>query len=141
MDCEDVEVAMSVGRLTHAMEQHVAECPRCQKSAQVFEAMQAPPSSANEVVLSKLQFEFPKHPSRGGALRLGLSAAALFLVLGAGSMLMKNSPVPQPAVRAGVELDVDVPAFLADAEDGFDLSDDEVSFEIGWPSPTDGDDE
>ena len=141
MDCEDVEVAMSVGRLSQAMELHVAGCPRCRQSARVFQSMQIPPTSADEAVLSKLTFQIPARQRRRGAVRLGLSAAALLLVLGAGSMLMKNASAPQRPVASGVELDVDVPFFLAETDDGFDLSDDEVSFEIGWPSPTDGDDE
>lgn len=141
MDCEDVEVAMSVGRLSQAMEQHVTACPRCQKTARVFQAMQPASSAADEAVLSKLQFDPPARRNHGGALRLGLSAAALLLVLGAGSMLMKNAPESHREVRAGLDVDVDVLPFLVDADDGFDLSDDEVSFEIGWPSPTDGDDE
>jgi hypothetical protein len=139
MNCEDVEVAMSVGRLSPAMEQHVAECPRCQTSARAFQAMHAPSSAADDAVLSKLQLQFPERRNRSGALRLTFAAAALLVLLGAGSLLMKNSAVPQREVSDA--LDLDIPYLLADSEDGFDVSDDEVSFEIGWPSPTEGDDE
>lgn len=154
MKCEDVEVELSGGTVPEAVRAHLETCASCSESAKVLGLAALPAVSESEkLLLSSLaattQKAWRDRQSRTSSVRRVASlalAAGLGALLASGVML-KVMPTPEAKIVTRTEI-VAVPELAAFDKapwgDGvgwgssdFNLSDDEVFFEVGWPSPTD----
>ena len=146
MNCEAAELDLSGEELSPETRAHLADCTSCQATARLLGLAELPPLSELErMTLNGLtvstQQAWKKQQQRGGALRQwgSLALAAGLGALIASAVLVKIAPKPAPAeplVRTVVMTAPEVP--VLDFEEA-NLSDDEVFFDVSWPSPTEGD--
>ena len=146
MNCEDVELELSGDEPSVEARAHLADCASCQATARVLGLAALPALSEIErMTLNGLavstQQAWSRQQKRGGALRQwgSLALAAGLGALIASAVLMKPAPKPmpvEPLVRTIVMTAPEVP--VLDFEEA-NLSDDEVFFDVSWPSPTEGD--
>ena len=144
MNCEDVELELSGGEPSVEARAHVSDCAACQATARVLGLAALPPLSEIERMTvnglsASTQQRWLSQQRRGGALRqwASLALAAGLGALIASAVLVKTGPVTaEPQVRTVLVSAPEVP--VLDFEEA-NLSDDEVFFEVGWPSPTEGD--
>lgn len=149
MNCDDVALELSGGDPSNEARAHLAECSDCQATARVLGLVELPAlTQAERLVVGGLaastQQAWRARRSRGEGLR---RVASLALAAGLGALLASallvdlGSPLPTPTPVASPVRTVmmvtppEIP--VLDFEDN--LSDDEVFFEVGWPSPTEGD--
>ena len=142
--CDDVELELSSGEPSVEARAHVADCVSCQQTAKVLGLAALPPLTQQErLVLNGLsasaQQAWRARGNRSEGLRrvLSLALAAGVGALLASALLVK--PAPEPIVRTVLVSAPDVPVLDFDDSSDANLSDDEVFFELGWPSPTEGD--
>ena len=151
MNCDEVELELS-GREPQEMTSvevraHVADCASCQATARLLGLAALPPLSQTErLVLNGLatttQQTWKAQRQRGQGLRrwASLALAAGLGGLLASAVLHKPEPEPvaalQPQVRTVLVSYPEIPVLEFEEAN---LSDDEVFFEVGWPSPTEGD--
>lgn len=144
MNCEDVEVELSGGSLSEEARAHVQTCASCTETAKVLGLATLPPVSESEKLLlsglaATTQKAWRDQQSRSSsARRVGsLALAAGLGALLASGALMKLMPVPETKIETRTQL-IAVPESAAfETEGDFNLSDEDVFFEVGWPSPTD----
>jgi hypothetical protein len=146
MNCEEVELELSGREPSVEVRAHVSECASCQATARVLGLASLPPLSETErMVVNGLAVStrqaWRSQQQRGGALRqwASLALAAGLGALIASAVLVKERPgpvTPEPLVRTVMMAPPEVPVLDFDEAN---LSDDEVFFEVGWPSPTEGD--
>lgn len=148
MNCEEVELELSGGEPSVEARAHLADCASCQASARVLGLATLPPLTQNErLLLNGLSASAHEAWRARGRRTEGLRRfASLALAAGVGALLasavlVKTLSVPQampvePAVRTVLVAAPEVPVLDFD---GANLVDDEVFFEVGWPSPTEGD--
>jgi len=146
MNCEDVELELSGGEPSVEARAHVSDCAACQATARVLGLAALPPLSEKERMLinglaASTQQRWQAQERRGGAVRqwASLALAAGLGALLASAVLVKTAPrpvMPEPQVRTVLVSAPEVPVLDFDEAN---LSDDEVFFEVGWPSPTEGD--
>jgi hypothetical protein len=142
MNCEDAELEMSgAGETSIELRAHVEGCTSCQETSRLLGLAALPPLSQSERLLlnglapSTQQIWRAQH-RRGDGLRRG---ATLVLAAGIGALLASafiHRPAKDPEVRTVMVTAPEIP--VLDFEEA-NLSDDEVFFEVGWPSPTEGD--
>ena len=145
MNCEDVELELSDEPSIEARA-HLADCASCQATARVLGLAALPPLSETERMMlnglaTATQQVWKKQHQQRGALRqwTSLALAAGIGALIASAVLVRNTPAPvkvEPLVRTVVMTAPEVPVLDFDEAN---LSDDEVFFDVSWPSPTEGD--
>lgn len=145
MTCEDIELELSGGTLSARGREHLDGCASCRETARLLGLAALPPVTEVERMMmnslaSGTQAAWRSKESRGGTFR---RAASLAMAAGVGALvasvaMVKLRPVPEPEVR--VQTIHITPPELPDIElVDSNLSDDEVFFDVGWPSPTEGD--
>ncbi len=145
MNCEDVELELSGGEPSTEARAHLESCASCQESARVLGLAALPPLSETERLvlggLSATTVERARAQRRRGegarrVVMLALAAGVGALL--ASAVISRPAPVTsEPVVRTVMMTAPEVP--VLDFEAAANLSDDEVFFEVGWPSPTEGD--
>ncbi|MFT3710829.1 MAG: hypothetical protein QM817_24660 [Archangium sp.] len=149
LECEDVEVELSGGGpVSDAARAHLETCESCRGTAKLLGLATLPPlSDAERMLLSGLaattqrawrdQQARPSSVRRFGSLALAAGLGALL----ASGLVMKLMPVPEPRIETRTELVATpvLPELAGEEIEDFNLSDDDVFFEVGWPSPTEGD--
>lgn len=144
MNCEDTELELTSGEPSADARAHLTSCASCQDTAKLLGLAALPPLSQAEQLLlnglaSSTQQAWRAQHERGEGFRRGVS---LVLAAGVGALLAsalipRDAPVtPQPEVRTVMVTPPELPDLELEAAN---LSDDEVFFEVGWPSPTEGD--
>ncbi len=146
MNCEDVELELSGGEPSAGARAHLETCAACRESAKVLGLATLPAlSDAERLVLNGLaassQKQWRATRQRGGTAR---RFASLALAAGVGALLasaamVKLAPSPQPRVETRTVLVTAPEVPVLEVSDEFTLSEDEVFFDVGWPSPTEGD--
>ena len=144
MNCEDVELELSGGEPSPEVRAHLESCASCRETARVLGLAALPPLNETErLVLSGLAATTLERAraqrSRGeGARRMVMLALAAGVgALLASAVISRGSPVAsEPVVRTVMMTAPEVPVLDFEVAN---LSDDEVFFEVGWPSPTEGD--
>lgn len=139
MKCEDVELELSSGELSSEVQSHLTACESCRASAQVLDLAALPALTKGEQLalggLATSTFSaWRRRQATSSRLR---RMGSLALAAGLGALISSvalQGHQPEPLVRTVV----------VQADESYDfeeanLSDDEVFFEIGWPSPTEGD--
>lgn len=149
MNCDDVELELSSGEPSVEARAHLADCASCQQTVKVLGLAALPPLTQQErLVLNGLsvttQQAWRTRGNRSEGLRrvLSLALAAGVGALLASAVLVKPTSAPkivEPIVHTVLVSAPDVPVLEFDDSSEANLSDDEVFFEVGWPSPTEGD--
>ena len=146
MNCEDVELELSGNEPSDEARTHLGDCASCQATARLLGLAALPALSEGERLSlnglrASTQEAWRTQRSRGEGLRrvASLALAAGLGALLASALITKTAPAkktePQqftPVTMMAAEVPV------LDFEEA-NLSDDEVFFEVGWPSPTEGD--
>ena len=145
MNCDDIELELSSGELSAEARAHLNDCASCQESAKLLGLAALPEISQEEqlqlngLAASTHQLWRAQH-RRGDGFKRGLS---LVLAAGVGALLASvlierevKVITPNPEVRTVMVTPPELPELALDTPN---LSDDEVFFEVGWPSPTEGD--
>lgn len=142
MTCEEVELELPEPSVEARA--HLETCSSCRETATLLGLATLPPlSEAERAMLSglavSLQRDVRAPPRRDGLVR---RVASLALAAGVGALIasaamLKLSPEPRVETRTVLVTPPEIP--VLEVSDEFDLSDDEVFFEVGWPSPTEGD--
>jgi hypothetical protein len=152
MKCEDVILELGPGEVSLAVAAHLAECAECRSAADALALAALPARSGPETVgLSGLarRTERAWHAQEQRRLertgwwrqtaRLALAAGLGALVASGVSSLWTTAPTARGTTPSAVQtvaserLDPEEPAV-----DEANLSDDEVFFEVSWPTPTEG---
>lgn len=144
MNCEDTELELSSGEPSAEARAHVASCVSCQETAKLLGLATLPPLSQAEQLLlnglaSSTQQVWRAQHRRGEGFRRGLSlvlAAGLGALVASVLIQREASVTLQPEVRTVMITPPELPDLELESPN---LSDDEVFFEVGWPSPTEGD--
>lgn len=143
MNCEDVELELSGGEPSVEARAHVEDCASCQATARLLGLAALPPiTQAERLLLNGLapstQQAWRAQHARGDGLRrvVTLALAAGVGALLASAVLGRAQPVTTTEVRTVMVTAPEIPVLEFDEAN---LSDDEVFFEVGWPSPTEGD--
>ena len=145
MNCEDVELELSGGEPSVEARAHLADCASCQATAQVLGLAALPALTEPERLMlnglaASTHQQWRAQRRRGEGLRrvVSLAMAAGLGALLASAVLAKTAPAVHvdPQVKTVTVMESEVP--VLDFEEA-NLSDDEVFFEVGWPSPTEGD--
>lgn len=144
MNCEETELELSGGELSADARTHLDGCASCREAARLFGLAALPPLADVERLMlngvaASTQQQWRAQQSRGGRVR---QVASLALAAGVGALVASVAVLrfhqPTPVVRVEtvhvVPPEVPVLEFI-DAN----LSEDDVFFEVGWPSPTEGD--
>ena len=140
MNCEDIELELSSGELSAEARAHLNDCASCQESAKLLGLAALPEISQEEqlqlngLAASTHQLWRAQH-RRGDGFKRGLSGVGALLA----SVLIEREVkviTPNPEVRTVMVTPPELPELALDTPN---LSDDEVFFEVGWPSPTEGD--
>jgi hypothetical protein len=146
MNCEAVELELSDAEPSAEAREHLAGCISCQESVRVLGLASLPvPSQTERLVLTGLatstQRAWNQSQRRFTTIR---RVASLVLAAGVGALVASTAVLklaPTPATRIETRVvtmaPLEVPSF--DVSDEPNLSDDEVFFDVGWPSPTEGD--
>jgi len=147
MNCEAVELELSEAEPSVEARAHLEGCASCTETAKVLGLASLPPLSQSERLAltglaSSTQKEWRSSRVRVGAVR---RVASLALAAGVGALLasglvLKLMPKPEARVETKVVTvsALELPNFEV-VSDEPNLSDDEVFFDVGWPSPTEGD--
>ncbi|MDP2269412.1 MAG: hypothetical protein Q8N23_25045 [Archangium sp.] len=143
MNCEDVELELSGNEPSVEARVHLAGCVSCQETSKLLGLAALPPLTQTErMVLNGLapstQQLWRAQRTRGAGLRRGASllmAAGLGALI-ASALIKPATVISEPLVRTVMVTAPEIP--VLDFEEA-NLSDDEVFFEVGWPSPTEGD--
>jgi hypothetical protein len=140
MTCEDVELELSSPEPSEPARAHLASCLGCQETARLLSLAALPAVSDSErAALVGLEQDtvraWKAEHRRGEAVK---RAASLLLAAGLGALiasglLLNTTP---PAVQTVFVSAPEVPVLEMEEDN---LSEDEVFFEVGWPSPTEGD--
>ncbi len=143
MNCEAVELELSETEPSVEARAHVEGCLSCQETSKLLGLAALPPLTQTERLMlnglaSTTQQAWRSRPTRTGGFRRGASllmAAGLGALL-ASALLKPATVISEPIVRTVMVTAPEIP--VLDFEEA-NLSDDEVFFEVGWPSPTEGD--
>lgn len=146
MKCEDVELELTGAEPSPEARAHLEGCRACQDTARLLGlATLPPPSQAERLVLSGVatstQRAWNQSQRRFSTLR---RVASLALAAGVGALVastavVKLTPVPEARIETRVVTMAPIELPSLDVSDEPNLSDDEVFFDVGWPSPTEGD--
>lgn len=148
MNCEDVELELSSGEPGVEARAHLEGCEGCRQTAKLLGLATLPAlSDAERLLLNGLtasvqrEWRASHQPRRRGRGLGQLALAAGLGALVAGGAVWQLMPRPQPVVQSRTETVFVTPPEVPvlEASDELNLSDDEVFFDVGWPSPTAGD--
>lgn len=136
MNCEDVEVELSGGTLSAAAQAHVAQCASCDSTRRLLDLAALPPlTDGEELAVTGLA------ASTQGVLYTQRSAgekrwrvASLGLAAGLGALIATGFLSTRDVSPQTVPAELSVIDF-----DETNLFEDEVFFDVGWPSPAEGD--
>ncbi len=146
MTCEDVELELSGGEPSTEARAHLETCASCRETARLLNVATLPPlTQAERMVLNGVaastQHAWRASRARGNTVRrvasLGLAAGLGALI--ASAAVLQLSPAPQLVVETRTVMMAPPEIPVLQLSDELNLSDDEVFFEVGWPSPTEGD--
>lgn len=145
MNCEDFELELGDGELSAAAQAHLDGCARCRETYEVVALAALPEVSATERarlagVAPAARAAWSARQRRDGWLGrvAGLAlAAGLGAVVASAVLLSRPAPAElavAPQVRTVV---LETPSIDFDdaSDDSLNLSDDEVFFEVAWPTP------
>ena len=143
MTCEEIELELSGGTLSPEGRTHLDGCASCRETARLFGLAAMPAVTDAERLMMKslassTQAEWVRKSSRGGAFRrvASLAMAAGVGALVASGVMLKLRPEPEVRVQTIHVTPPELPNIeLVDSN----LSDDEVFFDVSWPSLTEGD--
>lgn len=141
MNCEDVELELSGGEPSAEAKAHLAGCASCQATAQVLGLAALPPvTDAERLVLRGLEGStlraWRAEKGRGAQVR---RVGSLLLAAGLGALVASGLLLQTRAVEPRVEtVYVAAPEVPVLELEEPNLSDDEVFFDVGWPSLTEG---
>ena len=146
MTCEDVELELSSGAPSAAARTHLETCASCRDTATVL-GLAALPVSTDEERLAlqglaasvQREWRATHQPRRATAGWGRLALAAMVGALVAGSAIWQLVPKPLPTVETRTVFVTPPELPVMEVSDELNLSDDEVFFDVGWPSPTSGD--
>ena len=134
MTCDELELLLPEGLTEPRVQAHLAGCARCQQTAAVLALAVQPAASVMEKAKlgglpGAVQAQWGRQQARRAAARtfVGLAvAASLGAVVASGVMWKLNGAQP---VQVRGE-----PEVLVLMEDSTPASDEELSFEVSWPS-------
>ncbi|MGV3625900.1 MAG: hypothetical protein ACO1OB_34135 [Archangium sp.] len=143
MTCEEVELELSGGTSSPEGREHLEGCAACRETSRLFGLAALPPVTDAERLMMKglavsTQQAWRVKSSRGGVVRrvASLAMAAGLGALVATGVMLKLRPEAEVRVQTIHVTPPEVPALeFVEAN----LSDDEVFFDVSWPSPTEGD--
>lgn len=143
MTCEEIELELSGGTLSAEGRAHLDGCASCGETARLFGLAAMPAVTDEERLMMKslsstTQAAWRSRQTRGGAFRrvASLAMAAGVGALVASGVMLKLRPEPEVRVQTIHVTPPELPNIeFVDSN----LSDDEVFFDVGWPSPTEGD--
>jgi hypothetical protein len=140
--CEEVELELPEPSVEARA--HLETCAACRETAKLLGLATLPPlSEAERAMLGGLAASLQREvqaPRRRDSVAGRVASLALAAGLGAlvaSAAMLKLSPEPRVETRTVLVTPPEIP--VLEVSDEFDLSDDEVFFEVGWPSPTEGD--
>lgn len=145
MNCDDVELELSGGEPSIEARAHLVDCASCEATARVLGLAALPALTESERLMlnglaTSTHQAWRAQRGRGEGLRRvgSLALAAGLGALLASAVLAKRTPTVgvEPQVKTVTVMESEVP--VLDFEEA-NFSDDEVFFEVGWPSPTEGD--
>lgn len=148
MTCEDVELELSGGTPSVDARAHLETCTSCQTTAKLLGLAVLPPLSDTErLVLSGLAASTQREwESRQRSASSTRRVASLALAAGVGALLASTvllgtraEPTPVVETRTVLVAAPEVPDLADFVGDDFNVSDDDVFFDVSWPSPTEGD--
>ncbi|MFO0598068.1 MAG: hypothetical protein U0228_22390 [Myxococcaceae bacterium] len=150
LSCEDVELELSGPEPSAEARAHLAGCASCTETARVLGLATLPPLSETErLLLSGLAASTTREARAQRAPRANAGWGRLALAAGLGALLASGVvlKVTEPRVvlqtvtetRTELVAATELPDLSAGEASDFNLSDDDVFFEVGWPSPTEGD--
>jgi hypothetical protein len=143
MSCDDVELELSGPAPSPEALAHAQACPRCAETLRALglaalpaldEAERDALAGLPEAVRGALASQARPQTLLRRAVGLALAAGVGALVAGV-ALELGRAPV-EPLVRTVHVTPPELPGLQLDEAN---LSDDEVFFEVGWPSPTEGD--
>ena len=143
MNCDDVELELSESEPSVEARAHLERCASCRQTARVLGQAAMPALTDTErMLLNGLAATTVERArsqrQRGGSLRRvgSLALAAGLGALLASALVSRTVKSAEPEVRTVMMTAPEMPVLEFDEAN---LSDDEVFFEVGWPSPTEGD--
>ena len=159
MTCDDVELELSGPESSAEAQAHAAACARCQATLEALALAKLPALTAAEAALLEGLPAATEAAARAEGRAAGSAArqaASLFLAAGVGALvtaatLLSTRAPAEPRVELVHITAPELSTFAIDdvsdldeadgesSEGEANLSDDEVFFEVGWPSPTEGD--
>lgn len=142
--CEEVELELPEPSVEARA--HLETCATCRETARVLGLATLPPlSDAERLMLGGLSATLQRE-ARPTARREGLvrRVASLALAAGIGALVasaavLRLTPPPETRVETRTVLVTPPEVPVLEVSDELNLSDDEVFFDVGWPSPTEGD--
>lgn len=140
--CEEVELELPEPSVEARA--HLETCATCRETARVLGLATLPPlSDAERLMLGGLSATLQREarPRREGPLRrlASLALAAGIGALVASAAVLRLTPPPEARVETRTVLITPPEVPVLEVSDELNLSDDEVFFDVGWPSPTEGD--
>lgn len=139
MTCEEIELELSGGTLSPEGREHLDGCASCRETARLFGLAAMPVvADAERLMLKSLasttQQAWATKQSRHRVASLVMAAGVGALV--ASAAIIGLRPAPEVRVQTIHVTPPEIPNIeFVEAN----LSDDEVFFEVSWPSPTEGD--
>lgn len=145
MNHEDVELELSSGEPSVDARAHLETCNACRESAKVMGLAMLPPLTDSERLLLnglsasvQREWRLTRQPRRTrGFAQLALAAGVGALI--ASGAIFGLRPTPAAITRTETVFVTPPEVPVMEISDELTLSDDEVFFDVGWPSPTEGD--
>lgn len=137
MNCEEVEVELSGGTLSAAAQVHVAQCASCDSTRRMLDLATLPPLTDGEklalggLAVSTQRVLYTRRTASETRWRL----ASLALAAGLGALIATGF---LNARHVSLEATETAEVFAIDSDEA-NLFEDEVFFDVGWPSPAEGD--
>lgn len=156
MTCEDFELELGEAALSADAQAHLSQCAACRETVEVVALAALPePTAAERAALMGLEGTARTAWQREARRRDRVSrVVGLALAAGVGALVATGvmwklrpdvAPQPAPKVEPVVAAPRDAEPVLLDAPvvpdlsgDALNQSDDDVSFEVSWPSVTEG---
>lgn len=157
MTCEDFELELGEPALSADAQAHLSACAACRETYEVVALAALPePTAAERAALAGLESAVRAAWQRDARRRDVVSrVVGLAIAAGVGALVatgvmwrLRPEPAPQPVPKVAapaVTAPADVEPVLLEAPvvpdlsgDALNQSDDDVSFEVSWPSVTEG---
>lgn len=145
MNCDDVVLLLGDEPRSPEVTAHLSTCAECTESARVLSLAVLPALTPTErMMLPGIEVSVRKslrqrrEPTGSFRRVASLALAAGLGALVASAVIFQLKPAPVPRVETVLMVPSEEVSVL-EASDELNLSDDEVFFDVGWPSPTEGD--